>query len=115
MLRAPLSHNRDFDYNAQTPAEPLAQNIVAEFIDDPLPALYEVITADTSGLDIMYAGKRIDTEVRSRLKAVGISFYFGDTTSGVSCMFSFMARIHPAWCWGRHCYSLVRRCMYQYS
>eukprot|EP00903_Cladosiphon_okamuranus_P013477 g12552.t1 len=41
----------------------LVQEIVAEFIDDPLPALYEVNTADLSGLDILYAGKRIDTEV----------------------------------------------------
>lgn len=42
----------------------LVQDIVEEFIDDPLPALYEVNTADLSGLDILYAGKRIETEVR---------------------------------------------------
>lgn len=49
------------------------ESIVEELIDDPLPALYEVNTGDRSGLDILYAGKRVDTEVRTAKgpKAVG--------------------------------------------
>lgn len=47
------------------------QNVVAEFIDDPLPALYEVNQADESGLDILYAGKRIDTEVKAEAGMAG--------------------------------------------
>lgn len=47
------------------PALTLVQDVVEVFIDDPLPALYEKNPADTTGLDVLYSGARIDTTVGS--------------------------------------------------
>ena len=41
----------------------LVQDVVEVFIDDPLPALYEMNPADTTGLDVLYSGARVDTTV----------------------------------------------------
>lgn len=43
----------------------MVQDVVEVFIDDPLPAFYEKNPGDTTGFDILYAGKRVDTEVRT--------------------------------------------------
>lgn len=50
--------------SANTPsALTLVQDVISVFVDDPLPALYEKNAGDTTGLDILYAGTRIDTTV----------------------------------------------------
>ena len=41
----------------------LVQDVVGLFLDDPLPALYELNLDDTTGLDVMYSGTRVSTEV----------------------------------------------------
>lgn len=41
----------------------LVQEVISAFIDDPLPALYEQNAGDTTGLDVLYAGARVDTTV----------------------------------------------------
>lgn len=44
-------------------ASTLVQDVVEVFIDDPLPALFEMNPADTSGLDVLYSGARVETTV----------------------------------------------------
>lgn len=41
----------------------LVEDVIEAFIDDPLPALYEMNPADTTGLDVLYSGGRVDTTV----------------------------------------------------
>lgn len=41
----------------------LVQDVVEDFIEDPLPALFEMNPADTSGLDVLYSGARVETTV----------------------------------------------------
>ena len=58
----PLRRPWETQHNAHS-ASTLVQDVVEVFIDDPLPALYEMNPADTTGLDVLYSGARVDTTV----------------------------------------------------
>ena len=42
------------------------QDVIEVFIDDPLPALFDLNPDDTTGLDVLYSGARVDTTVSGR-------------------------------------------------